>query len=106
MSPAIREQARLTVLRYLDAAADTSPGRGIATAVLSQHLRSEGFVLAPGEDPTAATPKLFAVSICRYLAGKGLVAEATKAVSPEMSEWVITSAGRDEYARLAGSDAS
>lgn len=101
MSPAMREQARLTVLRYLDAAADTSPGRGIATEVISQHLRSEGFVLATGEDPAAPTPKLFAVSICRYLQGKGLIAESSKAVSPEVTEWIITSAGRDEYARLA-----
>lgn len=104
MTPAIREQARLAVLRYLDAAADSAPGRGISTAVLSQHLRAEGFVLAPGEDPATPTPKLFAVSICRYLQGKGLVGETTKAVSPEVTEWIITSAGRDEYARLAGAD--
>ena len=93
MTPAEREQARLTVLRYLDAAADASPGRGIPTAVLMQHLRAEGFGTV---DRTAV------VALAEYLAGKGLVARAAKAVSAELPEWIITAAGRDHYAAIAG----
>lgn len=92
MTPAEREQARITVLRYLDAAAEASPGRGIGTAVLMQHLRAEGFSAAdrPGTD-----------ALCLYLVDKGLVALVAKEVSPELRQWRITAAGRDHYAAIA-----
>lgn len=96
LSPPDREQARLTVLRYLDAAADAVPGRGIATAVLMQHLRAEGF---SGMDRAGVD------ALAEYLAGKGLVARAVKHVSSELPEWIITAAGRDYYATLAASEA-
>ena len=93
MTPAEREQARLTVLRYLDAAAEGSPGRGIGTAVLMQHLRAEGF---SGIDRTGTEALLV------YLHGKGLAEPVAKQVSPELAQWRITAAGRDHYAAIAG----
>lgn len=92
MTPEIREQARLTLLRYLDAAADASPGRGVPTAVLMQHLRAEGF--GPIDRPGT-------LALLQYLSGKGFVEMTTKGVSPEVADWRITSAGRDEYARVS-----
>jgi hypothetical protein len=92
VNPSDREQIRLSLLRYLDAAAEGAPGRGIATAVLRQHLRSEGFAIT--EEAT--------LSALEYLKGKGLVARAVRQVSPENAGWIITSAGRDEYAVAAG----
>lgn len=91
MTPAEREQARLTVLRYLDAAAEASPGRGIPTAVLMQHLRAEGFsgIDRPGTE-----------ALLVYLQGKGLTETTAKQVSPELVQWRITATGRDHYAAL------
>ena len=88
MTPEQREQARLTILRYLDAAADTSPGRGIPSAVLMQHLRAEGF---------AGVDRTIVGALLMYLLDRGLVALVDK-ISPELPAWRITAAGRDYYA--------
>ena len=92
MSNEQREQARLTILRYLDAAADTSPGRGIPSAVLMQHLRAEGF---------SGADRILVGSLLMYLVDRGLVVLVDKAVSPEVAAWRITAAGRDYYASAA-----
>jgi hypothetical protein len=92
VTSATREQIRLSLLRYLDAAAEGAPGRGIATAVLRQHLVSEGF-------PISETETLAALE---YLRGKQLVARAVRSISPELAGWLITADGRDEYAVAGG----
>lgn len=91
MDKTAREQARIAILRYLDTAADASPRFGIPTAVLRQHLVSDGFVAE-----SQATEALLA-----YLEDKGLVTKTAKAISPEMVAWRITAAGRDEYAAMS-----
>lgn len=83
-----REQARWALLRYLDAASVSSPGRGIPTPVLRQHLIAEGF------RPDLAETE----SLCRYLEGKRLVERAEKPLSPEVADWRITADGQDAYA--------
>lgn len=90
MNPTDREQIRLSLLRYLDAAA----GRrfGLTDAVLLQHIRSEGFPAGDAELDAEID----------YLAGKGLIETAAKTISPENRAWKITSAGRDLYAQLQG----
>lgn len=89
-TPQSREQARIAVLRYLDAAAEAAPHRGIPAAVIRQHLVSDGFgAEAPGTE-----------AILAYLQDKGLVAATAKAISPEQRAWRITAAGRDEYASM------
>lgn len=89
INPDTREQVRLSLLRYLDAAAAGAPGRGIPTAVLRQHLRGDGWDI----DLKETEAELL------YLADKGLVMPAAKRVSPEMLTWRITAEGRDEYAK-------
>ncbi len=92
MDPTQREQMRLSVLRYLDAAAESNPGRGISAAVLRQHLVAEG----QPADLTRVNAELV------YLEGHGYVERVKKGFSPEVPLWLITSKGRDEYARIAG----
>lgn len=92
MNATQREQVRLSILRYLDAQASAAPGRGVPVAVLRQYLLSEGTRL----EAAAVQAEL------EYLRGKGLVETQRKALSPEVAAWMITSAGRDEYAVLSG----
>jgi hypothetical protein len=77
-----REQVRLSLLRYCEAA---SPF-GMAGAMLLQFIRNEGF-------------RTLALEQCEaeilYLADKGLLAPVPKLVSPENPAWRITAAGRD-----------
>ena len=82
-----REQVRLSLLRHLDAAA----GRrfGLGSAVLLQHLRSEGYEVTIGD----------VVAELAYLRDKGGVANDPKPISPENATWRITAQGRDEFAR-------
>lgn len=89
MSPAERQQARLSLLRYLDAAAESAPGRGIGEAVLQQYLVAEGF--SGGAQMAKAE--------LTYLEEKGLVVKVAKSFSPELPVWRITAAGRDAYAQ-------
>jgi len=88
MNPQTREQVRLSLLRYLDAAAGRR--NGLAESVLRQFLISEGFTLTNEE----------LAAELEYLRGKGLAAPAEKQISPENRAWVITAEGRDHYAQF------
>lgn len=89
MTAAERQQVRLSLLRYLDAAADASPGRGIGEAVLQQYLIAEGF----------SGGSMMAKAELGYLADKGFVVPVAKGLSPEIVSWRILAAGRDAYAQ-------
>lgn len=91
MTPEIRQQVRLSILRYLDAAAAASPHRGHGIALLRQQLVAEGFGLGVAE----------VAAELEYLSDKGLVKNIAGLVSPEVTIWRATAAGRDEYARLS-----
>lgn len=84
-----RQQARVSLLRYLDAAAESAPGRGIGEAVLQQYLVGEGF--SGGAQMAKAE--------LTYLEEKGLVVKVAKKISPELPVWRITADGRDAYAQ-------
>jgi hypothetical protein len=77
-----REQIRLSLLRYCNAAVPF----GLADTLLLQFLRNEGF-------RSVAEDRLDAEIL--YLADKGLLAPAPKLISPENPAWRITAAGRD-----------
>lgn len=82
------EQARLSLLRYLNEAAPY----GLGQPLLLQCLRCEGWT----EHDRELTREL------EYLHDKGLVETALKLISPENPAWRITAAGRDFLARLRG----
>ena len=89
MNPTEREQARLSLLRYLAA----NRGRfGMVVAMLRQYLAAEGSLLSPAEIEAELV----------YLADKEMVAETTKSISPENRAWRITAAGRDYLAQVQG----
>jgi len=84
-----REQLRLSLLRFLDAAVKSD--RPLAESLLLQMAKAEG------------RPELTIGELrgeLDYLAGKGLIITPAKIISPENRQWKITSAGRDEYAQL------
>ena len=83
-----RESLRLSLLRYLDA----TPADCTALGLLTQYCRNEG---RSGLAREAVRSELI------YLADKGLVIAAEKIISPENPQFRITSAGRDEYAKLS-----
>jgi DNA-binding PadR family transcriptional regulator len=84
-----REQVRLSLLRICESADEY----GLATGLLAQFVRNEGFrSVTPGE----------VVSELVYLADKGLVASVKKPISPENQAWRITAAGRDLLAERGG----
>jgi hypothetical protein len=87
LEPKMREQVRLCLLRYLDAA---TPG-ALATSLLKQMLHGEGYALE----------KEGVFAELSYLRDKGFVANPAKSISPEVVTWSITAAGRDTYAQLA-----
>jgi hypothetical protein len=82
MNAAQREQIRLSVLRYCDAA----DPYGLADELLLQFIRSEGF-----RTVTAAQLR----AELQYLTDKSLLTAVPKTISPENSAWRITAAGRD-----------
>jgi len=86
------EQARLSLLRYLNEAAPF----GLGEPLLLQCLRCEGW--------TALDQDL--VRELNYLRDKGLVESVPKIISPENSSWRITAGGRDFLARKARAAAS
>jgi hypothetical protein len=77
-----REQARLSLLRYCGSAAHY----GLATGLLLQLLRSEGF---HGMEQAQLRAEL------GYLVDKGLITPVAKMISPENEAWRITATGRD-----------
>jgi hypothetical protein len=87
-----REQIRLSVLRYCEAADQF----GLAGSLLLQFVRSEGFRRLNREH---LETELI------YLGDKGLLARVPKEISPENSLWRITAAGRDFLAKLNPNDA-
>lgn len=85
ITPAIREQIRLSLLRHLE----DNPARfGLAVALLRSFLAAEGFNI-----PVQAVELEL-----EYLQGKGLVESPAKSISPELRAWKITAAGRDHLA--------
>jgi hypothetical protein len=82
MTPAQREQMRLSLLRYCGSAARY----GLATPLLLQFLISEGFRPLSLEELQTELA---------YLEEKGLLAALPKLISPENEAWRITAAGRD-----------
>ncbi len=85
MTPHHREQIRLSLLRYCDSADQY----GLATALLLQFLRNEGF--------RSLTPQQLQAEII-YLADKSFLTPVHKPISPENQAWRITAAGRDQLA--------
>lgn len=86
MDADIREQVRISMLRYLARAAE----HGLGQTVLWTFLRTEGFSNVSRPDVGAEL---------QYLMDKGLVASLAKDISPELAHWRITAAGRDWLAR-------
>lgn len=85
LTPAQREQVRLSLLRYLE----ENPARfGLAVALLRSFLAAEGFTL----DVAQVEQEL------EYLKDKGLVERPAKSISPELRAWRITATGRDHLA--------
>ncbi len=82
MTPQQREQTRLSLLRYCDAAEQF----GLATPLLLQFLRNEGL-----RSLTVAGLR----AELQYLADKDLLAAIPKTISPENEAWRITAEGRD-----------
>ena len=77
-----REQVRLSLLRYANAAG----GNGMTFGLFLQTLRAEGQkIVSPQE----------LLEELGYLMEKGLLAELPKLLSPENKAWRITAAGRD-----------
>lgn len=89
LTPALREQYRISLLRYL---ATTHP-RPLTEGVLLQFLRTEWS--QPVDQETLA-------GLLSYLADKGLIVDGQKFISPEVKAWRITAAGMDEFARISG----
>lgn len=82
ITPAQREQVRLSLLRILE----QNPTRfGVPVRYLRTALIAEGHRLEEQEVGAEV----------QYLADKQLVAETTKILSPENQAWRITAAGRD-----------
>ena len=90
MNLADLKQLRLSLLRHLENAA----GRrfGLGAAVLLQHVRSEG----------AAAELADVQAELDYLRDKGCVEMKADLISPHLSGWRITAAGRDYLAALQG----
>lgn len=81
MRPELREQVRLSLLRY---------GLGSFTlGIAVVNLRAEGFREADKEVVRAEA---------QYLEEKGLLKEAHKVISPENKEWFTSASGRDYLA--------
>jgi hypothetical protein len=91
-SPEQREQIRLSILRYCEAADQY----GLAATLLHQFLRNEGW-----RGLTAERLELELV----YLADKSFLAPVLKPISPENRAWRITAAGRDFLATQMGGNA-
>lgn len=82
LTPQQREQIRLSVLRYGEAADQY----GLAESLLLQFVRSEGHRRLSREQLEAELI---------YLRDKGLITLVPKEISPENAAWRITAAGRD-----------
>lgn len=87
MTPAEREQLRLSLLRFLDG----NPTRfGLSSALLLQMSRAEGRHALDAAEVQAEL---------QYLHDKDLVVPVAKTVSPELTCWRITADGRDLLAQ-------
>ena len=82
----IREQVRISLLRYLARAAE----HGLGQTVLWTFVRTEGWTQVTRPDIGAELA---------YLSDKGLVTSMAKVVSPELAHWRITATGRDWLAQ-------
>ena len=88
LTPQLREQIRLSILRQLDAASIGTYGLG--TGLLLSMLRAEGMGSLETEQLAAEL---------QYLQDKGFIALPTKLISPEMKTYRITADGRDFWAQ-------
>lgn len=86
LNPQQREQLRLSLLRFLN---DT-PRFARPVALLLQMARAEG---RPALDAETVELEM------EYLAGKKLVLESSKTLSPEVRSWKISVEGRDFLAQ-------
>lgn len=86
MTPELREQLRLSLLRLL---ALNPTDYGTPLGVLRALAAAEG---RPDLTPTEVRAELL------YLADAGLVRRVDKQISPELSAWRVTKAGRDYLA--------
>ena len=82
-----REQIRLSVLRYCDAADQY----GLGVNLLLQFIRSEGF---------RRLGRSQLESELAYLQDKRFLAVVPREISPENAAWRITAEGRDFLAKL------
>jgi hypothetical protein len=88
VTPEAREQLRISLLRFLSA----NPSKfGLPVKFLTTHAKMEGRPQLTQDQVEAELT---------YLADKGLVAELTKAISPEVRSYRITAEGRDYLAAL------
>jgi hypothetical protein len=78
MKPELREQVRLSLLRY--------GLRAFSIGLAVQYLKSEGIREAD---------KHLVQDEAQYLEEKGLLKEANKVISPENKQWFTSAAGRD-----------
>lgn len=86
MTPELREQLRLSVLRLVEAAGHV----GLRASSLRIHLAAAGFEQLPtGELGNEVA----------YLHDKGLLAPVEKEISPEVARLRITASGRDFLAK-------
>lgn len=88
-NPEEREQARLSLLRYL--AANRTP-YGLPARALRQYLAAEGTRMEVPEVEQEL----------QYLVDKGLAAPVEKRLSPEVAVYRVTAAGRDLLASVQG----
>jgi hypothetical protein len=88
MTPAQREQIRLSILRYLESAG----WPGLGTGLILASIRAEGLRQLTQEQ---------LIEELHYLAdpSKDLIAGVGKLVSPENNRWHITATGRDWLAK-------
>jgi hypothetical protein len=82
-----REQVRLSLLRYLDA--NAGKRFPLSEPLLRRYLQGDGFDCSEIEVRAELN----------YLFDKRLAKPSEKQISPENITWVITSDGRDEYAK-------
>lgn len=86
MDPAVRQLFRHELLRQLDEATPLA-------------LRANSLAIVASARGFAATTSQVAAELT-YLMDKGLVTTAPHPISPELLDYRITAAGRDEVARI------
>jgi len=81
------DQIRLSAVRILSANAQTG-SFALSTRDLLQMIRADGF---------SRLEEAYLSAQLKYLEGKSLIARASKAITPAIPLWEVTSAGQDFY---------